>query len=79
LTGHPYGDRFKIDVGQFAGLSRLGKPPDEETADAVQKIAGIMDGWSMRRLQVETMSVTERREHNERTRKLVEEQRSEGG
>lgn len=76
LTGQPHSERFKIDVGQFAGLSRLGKPSDEETAEAIKKIANIMDSWSMRRLQVETMSVTERHERDEQNRAYMEEQRS---
>lgn len=79
LAGNPYSGRFRIDVGQFAGLHRLGKPAEEEIADAVKKIAGIMEGWSMRRLQVETMSVTERREHDRELRKWVEERKGERG
>jgi hypothetical protein len=67
--------RHWIDVTQFDGLVRLGEPPDEQMADGLKKIAKVMESWSMSRLQVETMSVTERKEHDEQARKMLEERR----
>lgn len=77
VAGHSYAERFKIDVGQFNGLSRLGNPPEEEIAENLKKIARVMELWSHQRLQVETMSVAERREHDERVRKMMEQRRAE--
>jgi|HubBroStandDraft_4_1064222.scaffolds.fasta_scaffold237761_1 hypothetical protein len=76
MAGNPYAERFKIDVGQFNGLGRLGSPPEEEIVESLKKIARVMEQWSHQRLQVETMSVTERREHDEQVRRMMEERRS---
>jgi hypothetical protein len=75
MEGNKCSGRFRIDVGQFEGLGRLGAPPGEQMADALGKIASAIEGWASRRLQVETMSVTERKEHDEQTRKWIEERR----
>jgi hypothetical protein len=75
LAGEEQKGRYTIDIGQFDGMGRLGKPADEQIADNVKKIADVMEGWGMRRLQVETMSLTERKAHDEEMRKLHEERR----
>jgi hypothetical protein len=76
VAGNPYNGRFKIDVGQFDGLHRLGQPTDEQIAESLKKIVSVMERWGHQRLQVETMSVTERREHDEQVRKLMEERKA---
>jgi hypothetical protein len=76
LSGTKQKARFKVDVGPFEGLMRLGKPPEIEIAESVTKIADELRGWASRRLQVETMSVSERQREDEETRKLMEERRA---
>jgi|ERR1041385_1006117 hypothetical protein len=76
LAGEKKTGRFKIDIGQFEGMGRLGAPSDEQIAEHLKTIAKIMEGWATRRLQVETMSVTERKEHDEQVRKMMEERRA---
>lgn len=76
LAGEKRNGTFSIDVGQFDGMHRLGTPNDEEMANSLKKIAAVMEGWAMRRLQVETMSVTERAEHDSQVRKIMEERRA---
>jgi hypothetical protein len=76
LGGEKTTGRFKIDVGQFEGMGRLGAPTDEQMVEHLKTIAQVMEGWGMRRLQVETMSVTERKEHNEQVRKVMDERRA---
>jgi hypothetical protein len=68
--------RHLIDVSQFNGVTRLGQPFEEQIAESVKKIASAMESWRMSRLQVETMSVTERRQRDEQFRRAVEEERS---
>jgi hypothetical protein len=76
LAGEKRTGRFKIDVGQFDGMGRLGAPTDEQIADHLKMIATTMEGWATRRLQVEIMSVTERKEHDEQMRRMIEERRA---
>jgi hypothetical protein len=63
LSKRKYSGRFKLDVSQFDGMRRLGQPTDEKIAESLGKILGVMESWSHRKLQVETMSAKERREH----------------
>ena len=79
LTGSKHSTRFKLDVAQFDGMGRLGDTPDEQIADSLRKIVSVMEGCSHRRLQVEAMSVTERREHDQRFREMIEERRGNRG
>lgn len=76
LTGTKHIGRFKLDVTQFDGMGRLGQPPDEQIAESLRKILGVMEGWSHRRLQVETMSITERKQHDQEIRDMMEERRA---
>jgi hypothetical protein len=78
LGGGKHSGRYTVNAAQFGGLHRLGTPPDEEIAEYIKKICGVMEGWSHRRLQVETMSITERREHDESLRKRMERKKSQG-
>ena len=71
--------RYTVDVAQFDGMGRLGKPSDELMVENLKRIADAMEGWSMRRLQVETMSVTERAELDAKLMKRMEEQRAKRG
>jgi hypothetical protein len=79
LSGGKHTGRWKIDGAQFGGLHRVGKPPDEEIAENIKKIVDVMEGWAHGRLQVETMSVTERQEYDEQVRKSMEERRAKRG
>jgi hypothetical protein len=49
MAGSIYVKRFRIDVGQFEGLSRLGNPPEEEIAESLKKIARVMEQWPHQR------------------------------
>lgn len=79
LAGNKHSGRYNIDVAPFDGLHRLGKPPQEEIADALKAMAKSMESWAHNRLQVETMSLTERREHDAKVRKSMEERRAKRG
>ncbi len=72
MVGNCYAERFKVDIRQFEGLRRVGNPPEEDIAENLRKIAIVMERWPHQRLQVETMSVTERKEHDEQVRKMIE-------
>jgi hypothetical protein len=79
LRGDVTTARHMIDVSQFDGMGRLGQEPEELIAEHLKKIAGVMESWNHRRLQVETMSVTERAEHDTELMKRMEEQRAKRG
>ena len=79
LSGGRYSERFRLDVSQFEGMGRLGQPTDEQIAESLRKILGVMEGWSHRRLQVETMSVAERREHDTELLAMANERRAKRG
>jgi hypothetical protein len=76
LAGEKRTGRFKIDLGQFDGMGRLGAPTDEQIADHLKKIATTVESWTHQRLQVETMSVTERKEYDEQVSKIMEERKT---
>jgi hypothetical protein len=76
LKGSKHSGRYKIDAAQFGGLHRVGKPPEQEIVDHLKTIASVLEGWSHRRLQVETMSVTERREHDQQVMQAMEDRRA---
>lgn len=57
-------------VEQFAAIGRLGKPADFAIAEAVEKIARVVERWDSRRLKVETITTAERREED---RQMAEE------
>jgi hypothetical protein len=76
LAGEKRTGRYKIDIGQFDGMGRLGAPSDEQIAEHLKTIAKVMESWTRGRLQVETMSVTERKEHDERVREMMEQRRA---
>lgn len=76
LAGDQRTGTFKIDVVQFEGLRRLGQPADEQIAEHLKKMAAAVESWSHRRLQVETMSVTERRAHDEQIRRMIQERQA---
>jgi hypothetical protein len=48
-------------------------------ADNLKKILQVMEGWAQKRLQIETMSVTERKEHDQEVRQWIEERKRKGG
>lgn len=79
LRGETTIARYMIDISQFEGMGRLGQPFDELMAEHLKTIASTMEGWSMRRLQVETMSVTERKAHDDEVRRLMDERRAQKG
>ena len=76
MSGNQQIGQFRIDVAQFEGLHRLGTPPEEDIANAVKKIADIIDGWAQRRLQVETISTSERKKQDEQRHRELEERRA---
>jgi hypothetical protein len=75
MSGEQYKGRFKIDAAQFGGLHRVGQPAEEEIAESLKKMVRVMENWAQQRLQVETMSVTERKEHDKQLREWIEEQK----
>jgi hypothetical protein len=79
LRGEATTTRYMIDIGQFDGMGRLGQPFEELIAEHLKKIAGAVEGWSNRRLQVETMSVTEREQQEKEMRRVMDERRAQQG
>ncbi|MDB5602338.1 MAG: hypothetical protein JWN71_4382 [Xanthobacteraceae bacterium] len=73
LAGEQRCAKFSVDVNQFNGMYRLGTPNDELIAQNLKKIADVMEGWSRGRLQVETMSVSERKEYDAEIRQFMQE------
>jgi hypothetical protein len=76
IAGYQYKERFTIDAAQFGGLHRVGTSHEEDAAKNLKTIATVMEGWAHRRLQVETMSITERQEHDQELRQRMEEMRA---
>ena len=75
MKGLHYCNEFEINVLAFEGLVRLGEPPEEETAKAVQQIAQTLSKWTSGGFRVETITVHEREKRDEERRKQMEEQR----
>jgi hypothetical protein len=57
LLGESRDGKFELDVSQFAGLINLGKPPEQDIAESMKKIAYGVEKWTsgFSRLKVEVI------------------------
>lgn len=76
--GQKKGEQFLIDISQFEGLIRLGKPPEEGIAAGVTQIAKVLDSWSRNRLLVEAISTPEKERRDKERYRQMQERRAPG-
>jgi hypothetical protein len=51
-----YREKFEISILAFEGIVRLGTPPEQEIAKAVEQIAKNVEKWTSRGLRIEAKS-----------------------
>lgn len=70
-----YRCNFQLDPSEYEGLMSVGRPAEQEIAEALKKIASSIGNWTSdsSRLKVETITIEEKEKRQEETIRRMEE------